>query len=95
MNILYVETAPYVRKTITAVLEQVDANVMMAEHGGEGRDAFKQCGDYYFDLVITNLSMPRMNGESMIHAIRQYETNSQLYPTPILVVSGNLSLFRS
>ena len=56
-------------------------------NGKEGLEIFKQ--KQSFDLIITDLRMDVMNGETMIFKIREFENQFHLKKTPILVMTGN------
>jgi two-component system chemotaxis response regulator CheY len=49
-----------------------------------GRDGFKHAYEQTFDLIITDIDMPKMNGYSMIKNIKNL---SQYKKKPILVLS--------
>jgi CheY-like chemotaxis protein len=53
-----------VRRTL---LEEVGYSVQVAKNGEEGLKLFESCK---FDLVVTDFSMPRMNGLELIGRIR-------------------------
>jgi len=73
LNVLYVEDDESVRLSTHQMLEIFfDSSVDIAADGAEGlskyEDFYIQQGQYY-DIVITDINMPRMNGIEMIRAI--------------------------
>ncbi|GEM_PF-2312004 len=66
-SILYVEDEPNLRTETTKLFTHLFKNVVTAADGQEGLDKY-QAGN--FDIVITDLSMPRMNGVAMVQAIK-------------------------
>lgn len=80
-QILLVDTDAIFTKAVSYLLEKSDCKVSIAKDGKEATDALltKQ-----FDLVITDLFMPHLNGFELVNHIRQ---NTSLKHTPIFVVS--------
>jgi CheY-like chemotaxis protein len=71
--------------TMKTLLEGQGINITLAKNGKEGLDIFKES---QFDIIITDLRMDVMNGETMIFKIREYENKYNLKKTPILVMTG-------
>lgn len=69
MSVLYVEDDKGVADTIKEVLETLFEKVAWAQHGGEGLKTFVEAEAW--DLVITDINMPIMNGLEMIEAIKE------------------------
>ena len=75
LNVLYVEDDPGLRRETLEFLEDFFHRVDVASDGREGLDRYQ---DYLnrnarpYDLVITDLNMPRMSGEEMIRNIRKH-----------------------
>ncbi|WP_457743852.1 HD domain-containing phosphohydrolase [Sulfurimonas sp.] len=68
LNILYVEDDSSVRSIVERYLSKLFAKVVVANDGFEGLKAYNK---EKFDIVITDLSMPHMNGLEMIEKIRK------------------------
>jgi YesN/AraC family two-component response regulator len=81
LNALYVEDDAGIRDNYAKVFAEVFDTLDVAEDGQEGLEKFK-AGDY--DIVITDINMPRMNGIDMIRNILQ-ENDEQ----PIIVTSAH------
>jgi CheY-like chemotaxis protein len=67
-RILVIDDEPLVRVSIEAVLGAKGHQVSLAANGREGLDKLK---DGEFDLIITDLIMPEMEGIETILAIRK------------------------
>lgn len=81
LQILVVEDSQTVREVEKHFLESAGFEVTTAV---DGKDGLNKVRGHYFDLVISDIDMPRMNGLEMIKAIRgetKYKT------LPIIVVS--------
>lgn len=80
-TILVVEDSQTVREVEKHFLESAGYDVATAVDGADG---FNKLRTSQFDLVITDVDMPRMNGIELIEKIR---SNKKLKQTPIIVVS--------
>lgn len=76
-NILLVEDSASIRKVVSDMLEKAGYSVTPAENGKAGLDKIKS---EYFQLVITDLEMPVMNGSELIDNINVLEDK------PVIVV---------
>jgi len=68
LSILYVEDDPSVQIIVQNYLQKLFARVVTADDGVEGLAAYKR---EKFDIVITDISMPGMNGLELIAHIRE------------------------
>ncbi len=80
-KILFVDDSTSIRKLVEMILEQAGYEVTVAE---DGQDALQFLDGRPFDLVITDLHMPRMNGLELITSIRK--TNRYRF-VPILFLT--------
>jgi len=80
-NILVVDDSITVREMERKLLENKGYKVEVAVNGMEGWNAVRT-GDY--DLVITDVDMPRMNG---IELVSQIKGHTQLNSIPVIIVS--------
>jgi CheY-like chemotaxis protein len=78
--ILVVEDQADFRDIIKEILELEGHHVSLA---GSGEEAVRLCQVLIFDLVITDLVMPGMNGLDLISFLRRFHTN-----LPVLAFSG-------
>ncbi len=66
--VLYAEDNDEVRKSTVTLLEDFFPNIDLAKDGKEGLEKYKNFYDKhhsYYDIVITDINMPRMNGIKM------------------------------
>ncbi|MFQ5356196.1 MAG: response regulator [Mariprofundaceae bacterium] len=70
-RILIVEDSTMVRITVKRTLTAVDFEVDEARDGVEGLSKAKDSIAAPYDLVLTDLNMPNMDGLTMIQEIRQ------------------------
>jgi len=82
-RILIVEDSTMVRITVKRTLSSVDFEVEEAKDGAEGLEKAKQAATPY-DLILTDLNMPNMDGLSMIQNIRQIPDYAD---TPIVMLT--------
>ncbi|GGF74265.1 response regulator [Alteromonas lipolytica] len=84
-NILVVDDSVSIRQMVEATLKAAQYNVTTAE---DGQDALSKCGAGQFDFVLTDQNMPRMDGLSLIKALR---AKAQFSKTPIVVLTTESS----
>ncbi|SFV59975.1 sensory box histidine kinase/response regulator [hydrothermal vent metagenome] len=74
IRLLYVEDDPFVRESTLDLLGMYFTHIDSAENGEEGiekyRSFYEKEGQYY-DLVLTDINMPKCNGIEMIHKIKK------------------------
>jgi DNA-binding response OmpR family regulator len=80
MRALLVDDDPVQRHLAKVMLEQCGLDVTPAVDGVDGKALFDQAADP-FQIVVTDLSMPRMGGEELLVYIRQ-----QQRPGPVVFV---------
>jgi two-component system chemotaxis response regulator CheY len=83
-KILVVDDSEQMRGLIRSILEQ-DSHFEI-EEAINGREAFNLIKAESFDLLITDLFMPEMNGRELITKLR-----GENYKIPIVVISGLLN----
>ena len=72
-NILYVEDISENQIIMCQIFAQLGFAIHQASDGAEGLYQFKRNGINYFDLILTDLRMPNMSGQTMIMKIREIE----------------------
>ena len=82
-RILIVEDSAMVRITVKRTLMSVDFGVEEAKDGQEGLDKAIQ-SETPFDLILTDLNMPNMDGLTMIQKLRETEAYAH---TPIVMLT--------
>jgi len=80
LNVLYVEDNEEAREATLDVLRDFFPNICVAHDGQEGLELARA---RQFDLIITDINMPRMNGIEMVETIRKTDLD-----TPILITSA-------
>lgn len=72
------------RTFVGSVLEA--AGDYIVDEVGDGFDALRLVPRADYDLVITDINMPDINGLELIHAIRQHARHAR---TPLVVITTN------
>lgn len=84
-NILLMDPSPVVTKFLQAPLEREGYEVLVAHDGVEG---LKQAFFHHPDLILCELTMPRMDGYTFMQALKAHpETNA----LPIILLSAKIS----
>jgi two-component system chemotaxis response regulator CheY len=84
IRVLLVEDSPAMRSFVGSVLES-DGNYLVDEVK-DGFDALRLLPRTDYDLVITDINMPDINGLELIRAIRQHARHAV---TPLIVITTN------
>lgn len=84
-HVLFADDDQLVRHAWSALLERQGWQVTRARDGEEAWAFFEQTG-HHFDLVLTDQSMPRLDGVGLAQRIRAAET-----PPPIILISGHVN----
>ncbi len=72
------------RTFVGSVLEATGEYVV--DEVKDGFDALRMVPRFEFDLVVTDINMPDINGLELIHAIRQHARHAH---TPLIVITTN------
>ena len=80
LKVLYVEDNQDARESTLGLLDNIFNNIATAINGEDGLDKFQKDN---FDLILSDINMPKMNGIEMIIKIR--EINKDI---PILILSA-------
>lgn len=80
-NILVIDNEESILLMLTMALAKYGFNVEIAADGLEG---IKKFDEDHFDLVITDILMPGLNGNGVARHIR----NSEKKYTPVIAISG-------
>ncbi len=85
LNALVVEDSPPMRKMIVFALSRVrELNVVEAD---DGVDALRQIANQKFDIVITDINMPILDGLKLVKRLRADE-NYKTVPIVIITTEG-------
>lgn len=66
-KVLVVDDVRGVRRAMSAILRRAGHEVDEADNGAQG---IRMAGERRYDLVITDMIMPRVDGTDVIHALR-------------------------
>jgi two-component system chemotaxis response regulator CheY len=80
-TVLTIDDSRVMRELLLSALQRAGFNVVQAEDGVSGLQALESCRP---DVIITDINMPRLDGYSVIDAVRR---NPRHRITPILVLS--------
>ena len=80
LNILYVEDDKDTRESFSDLLEEYCSKLYVAKNGLEGLEIFK---NNHIDIVLSDITMPKMNGLEMAEAI--FDINENMY---IIILSA-------
>ncbi|MDX8406017.1 MAG: response regulator [Mariprofundus sp.] len=83
-RILIVEDSTMVRITVKRTLASVDFEVAEAKDGQIGLDMAMASADRPYDLILTDLNMPNLDGLSMIKKLRESPAYAD---TPIVMLT--------
>jgi two-component system chemotaxis response regulator CheY len=82
-HILIVEDSPTMRVLLTSALEGLDTPVKVTE-AESGFEALRQLPRNSYDLIVTDINMPDINGLELISFVRN---NSSYRTIPLVIVS--------
>ncbi len=80
-SILYVEDEKNIQKSVSNFLHKIFSHVSIADNGKEGLEKYLKNS---YDIVITDILMPKMNGLELITHIRKKNKKQE-----IIVISAN------
>jgi len=87
-KILLVEDSPDGVAIVKAYLKDPRIDVTVSADGEKGLQAFKES---VFDLVLMDIQMPVLDGCAASLAIRRWELQNSLAPTPITALTASSS----
>lgn len=87
-NILVIEDEEDLLEILEGSLKTAGYDVISGKNGSEGLFKYK---NQKFDLVITDIKMPKLDGIEVVKNIRRDEKSKDL---PIIVASGNVTEFK-
>lgn len=83
MTALVVDDSMLIRHSVCRFLEE---RGFIVESATNGVEALEVLNNFVPDVIITDLSMPRMGGTELVSRVRQIEVYSQ---TPIIVLAAH------
>lgn len=84
LRVLLVEDTVFFRRAIANVLESVGHHITVAVDGRDALDKLEKSPSQY-DLIVSDIEMPRMNGFELAEAVR---ANKDLCSLPLLAISS-------
>ena len=84
-RILVVDDERSDRAAVREILTALDVEV---DEAGDGKEALQKLSESRFDLIIMNLTMPRMNGYEAAEKIRKGEAGSEISVVPIVAYTA-------
>jgi CheY-like chemotaxis protein len=84
-NILIIDDEKLVTKSLQKLLARDGYSVVIAASGIEAMEKFKNAG---FDLIVSDVRMPGMDGIETIEKIRQLQKDSGKTPIPEILITG-------
>jgi two-component system chemotaxis response regulator CheY len=82
-RILIVEDSPTMRSLLASSLEELDGAMKITE-AGSGFEALRQLPRDRYDLVVTDINMPDINGLELVSFVKN---NDAYRDIPLLIVS--------
>lgn len=86
--VLIVDDDVFARKILTRVLEQLDVTQILEAENGEQALALMAETEQNINLIITDISMPEIDGWSFARRVR-YGAVERFKSLPILMLTGN------
>ncbi len=84
MKVLIVDDSPMIRRWIIRSLMQIGFSDEQLHEASNGQQALAALGEQEFDLVLLDLHMPVLDGETFVRVVRTKEEYSSL---EIVIVS--------
>lgn len=85
-NVLVVEDSPTMRQLIVFALNRIKGlNIVEANNGVDG---LKKLSNKKFDLILTDVNMPIMDGLKLVNLVRK-DPNYQKIPIVIITTEGS------
>lgn len=90
LSVLVVDDEEDIRETLRMFLEMMELFTFIVE-AVDGSDGFKKAQIQQFDLIITDLTMPKMKGIELISNYQAYENSlKREKKTPFIILSANV-----
>lgn len=85
LHVLYIDDEPLLRELVSEMLVEAGHRVELGDGGQAGLDLFERCrqAGMPFDVVITDLGMPGMNGRDVTRRVKILSPK-----TPVVLLTG-------
>ncbi len=91
LSVLVVDDEPDIREILKTFLEMMEVFDFIIE-AGDGAEAFNKCQIQQFDLIITDLMMPKVKGITFIENMLKKEKKLQEKDrSSFIILSGNVT----
>jgi two-component system chemotaxis response regulator CheY len=90
-SVLIVDDSPVMRGFIKRVMTLSGFEVGECLEASNGEEALARLTDRSVDVILTDINMPKMNGEELL---KRLETDARLRSVPILVISTDATKAR-
>jgi len=84
MKILVVEDSPSMRSFLTTILEGADDLDLEIVEAGSGFEALKTLPHHKFNLILTDINMPDINGLELVSFLKNHPVYRGI---PVMVIS--------
>ncbi len=81
-RLLIVDDEPNIRKILNKILSKNSPHII--ESAFDGINALEKLSEQAYDLMIIDLKMPRMDGETLVHEVRK-----QYHELPLIILTGH------
>lgn len=88
VRILVCEDHPVNQKVALRILEKAGAIVTLAQDGQDGYDRFEESPNGFFDVILMDIRMPKLDGYEATRAIRS-SAHPQAKTIPIIAMTAN------
>lgn len=82
LHALVVEDSPTMRQLIVFALSRI--KVLRTLEAGDGVEALKKLSQQHFDILITDINMPIMDGLKLVSMVRNGEVHKDI---PIVIIT--------
>lgn len=89
LSVLVVDDESDIRDTLVTFLEMMEVFSIIVE-ASDGAEASLKFKNQSFDLVITDLTMPKVQGIELVERIKREDIVNKT-KTPIMILSGNVT----
>lgn len=91
LKVLIVDDSPLMRRFVERVLRMSGLQLAECREATDGLDALAKIRESVPDIVLTDINMPTMDGESLIRCISE---DSAMRDIPVIVISTDRTEFR-
>jgi len=83
-NVMIVDDSPSMRTFVRRVIDLSGFEVSSCLDAANGVEALELLGEHAIDIILTDINMPRMNGEEFVRKLEEHEKFRLI---PVVVVS--------